>query len=72
MSNSKEITVFDSEAEFLAAFDRFELDNEYADYIITHGDIVIGNSHRLVAAMDTLYLYEEFKAAMIVGCYQGA
>lgn len=52
-----------TEAEFEAAFDNWELDEEYAEYIMEHscGDRIICNGDTLTAAMEDLYLYDSFK-----------
>ena len=61
--------MFETEAEFEKAFDRFELETEYGEYIMEHadGDRIICNGDTLVDAMEDGYLYEGFKASKVVG-----
>ena len=50
---------------FDLAFQNFDLEAEYADFIMAHGDRPIGNGGALIRAMEGLYLYEEFRASMV-------
>lgn len=56
-----------TESEFHRKFDNFELDKEYADYIIKHsaGDRLICNGDALVSAMEQGYLFDSFAEYMI-------
>jgi hypothetical protein len=58
---------FNTVEEFEQAFDDSMLDYEYVEYIMEncHGDRVICNGHTLTAAMEDLYLYEDFRDSMI-------
>ena len=58
-----------SEDEFEKLFDNYELEDSYAEYIMhnCHGDRLICNGDTLVDAMEDLYLYEDFKEAVIDG-----
>lgn len=51
--------------EFDAAFEAFELETEYAQFIMANGDRPIGNGDMLIEAMESLYLYEEFRASLV-------
>lgn len=59
---------FQTVEEFEQAFDDLMLDMDYADYIMDNcgGDRTIANGDQLLAAMEDFYLYEEFKAEMLV------
>jgi hypothetical protein len=56
-----------TEEEFDHAFDNFELDQQYSEYIMEHsaGDRVICNGHTLTAAIEDGYLFEEFRASCL-------
>jgi len=56
-----------TEAEFLKAFDNYELEDQYADYIMEHapGDRIICNGDTLILAMEDGYLLEEFKDSLV-------
>ncbi len=43
-----------------ARFEAGELENEYAEYIMTHGIRAIGNGDMLTKAMEDQYLAEAF------------
>lgn len=51
--------------QFDIAFEAFELESEYADFIMAAGDRPIGNGDMLIEAMEGLYLYEEFRASLV-------
>lgn len=55
--------------EFDRRFETYDLDAEYADYILAHaqGDRVIPNGDALIDAMDEEYLLEEFRNFMTDG-----
>lgn len=70
-----------TEAEFDRAWDKYEFDNEYSEYIMAHchGDRVICNGHTLIAAIEDMYLYDDFKESKVTAdaaddmhSYQGA
>ena len=48
--------------EAIAKFDNLELEDQYADYIMSHaaGDRIICNGDTLLCAMEDLYLFEDF------------
>lgn len=53
--------------EFEIKFGNYELDTEYADYIMAHGDNserAICNGNMLTIAMEDGYLLDEFKASL--------
>ena len=58
---------FASEEAFEKAFDNFELESEYGEFIMNncHGERIICNGATLVDAIEDNYLYDEFKASML-------
>lgn len=56
-----------TETEFDRAFDNYELEDKYADYIMEHapGDRVICNGDTLLAAMEDGYLLDGFKDSLV-------
>jgi len=56
-----------TEAEFEKAFDNYELEDEYAAYIVEHAsdDRIICNGDTLLVAMEDGYLFDEFKDSMV-------
>ena len=56
-----------TEEEFEKAFDNWELDSEYADYIMEHagGDRIICNGDTLTLAMEDQYLFDDFKDSKV-------
>lgn len=56
-----------SEDEFEQAFDNDEFYEEYSEYIMNncHGDRIICNGDTLIEALESGYLYEEFKATKV-------
>ncbi len=54
------------EESFYHLWDNEELDDDYAEFILEHskGDRIIGNGHQLTEAMESGYLFDEFKAFM--------
>lgn len=57
-------------AKFDELYDTYKLDSEYADYIMYHGDRMIGNGDMLIEAQEDGYLFEEFRDHWI-GNYLG-
>lgn len=58
-----------TEQEFEDAWDRDELYSAYSDYIMANAkpwDRAIGNGDALISAMEDAYLYDEFKASLLV------
>ncbi len=55
-----------TEQEFDLRYEFEELDDDYAEFILEHskGDRIIGNGHQLTEAMESGYLFDEFKAFM--------
>ena len=49
------------EERFDTKFDKGELDDEYADYLVRVSDTRIGNGKMLIEAMEKFVQYEEFK-----------
>jgi hypothetical protein len=47
--------------EFDEKFDKGELDDEYADYLVRVSDARIGNGKMLIEAMEKFEQFEEFK-----------
>lgn len=54
-----------TEAEFDSKFDEGMLDEEYAEYIMEHGDRPIGNGDMLICAMEDMYMADSFKDYMV-------
>jgi hypothetical protein len=56
-----------TEAEFEFKMNNFELDDEYAEYIIERcgGDRIICNDHTLIKAIEDGYLFESFKDSKV-------
>ena len=56
-----------TEEEFDRAFNNFELDQQYSEYIMEHsaGDRVICNGDTLIAAIEDEYLFEEFRESCL-------
>ncbi len=59
-------TVQAEEEWFETQYESGELDDDYAEFILEHskGDRIIGNGHQLTEAMESGYLFDEFKAFM--------
>lgn len=53
--------------EFELQFEEYELDQQYADYIMNncHGERVICNGDTLISAMEDGYLYESFRDSVL-------
>lgn len=51
--------------QFDAAFEAFALETEYGQFIMANGDRPIGNGDMLLAAMEDLYMYEDFRASLV-------
>ena len=58
---TEEETIDAAEAAFDAKFDKGELDDDYADYLVRVSDTRIGNGTMLIEAMEKFVQYEEFK-----------
>lgn len=54
-----------TEAEFDSKFDEGMLDEEYAEYIMEHGDRPICNGDMLIVAMEDMYMADSFKDYMV-------
>lgn len=56
-----------TEAEFDQRWDRYEFDDEYAEYIMNncHGERAIGNGDMLIRAMEEGYLFESFRETKV-------
>lgn len=56
-----------NEAQFDAAFDNYELDEQYAAYIMDNagGDRIICNGDTLLEAMEDGYLFDSFKDSLV-------
>ncbi len=54
------------EQGFFDLWDMGALDDQYSEFILEHskGDRIIGNGHQLTEAMESGYLFDEFKAFM--------
>ena len=61
-----------TEQEFDEKMDNFELDDEYTDFIMLHHGAdapharVICNGDDVIDAIESEYLYDEFKYSMVV------
>lgn len=53
-----------TEDEFEKAMDRYELDNEYSDYLVNKTDARIGNGDDLIRVMERGDYYDSFKDYM--------
>lgn len=56
-----------TEEEFELAFDNYEFDDEYSEYIMEHchGDRIICNGDTLISAIEDGYLFEDFKNSKV-------
>ena len=56
-----------TESEFDTAWDRYEFDDEYAEFIMNncHGERAIGNGDMLICAMEEGYLFESFRETKV-------
>ena len=51
--------------EFEKAFDNGSLDDEYAEFLMTKTDAMIGNGDMLIAAMEQHLYFDSFMDSMI-------
>jgi hypothetical protein len=53
-----------TETEFESAMNRYELDDQYSDYLMNHTDARIGNGTMLINVMERGDYYDDFKDFM--------
>ena len=50
-----------TEEDFESDMNKYDLDDEYSDYLMNHTDARVGNGHQLIVAMERGDYYESFK-----------
>lgn len=54
-----------TDTEFDRAFEAFELETAYGEFIMNYGERPVHNGDTLIRLMEDLYMYEAFRAHMI-------
>jgi hypothetical protein len=54
-----------TDMEFDRAFEAFELDTAYAEFLMVNSDRPIYNGDSLIRLQEGLYMYEDFRASLV-------
>ena len=54
-----------TDMEFDRAFEAFELDTAYAEFLMANSDRPIYNGDSLIRLQEGLYMYEDFRASLV-------